>query len=117
MRHPVSRVDGASGAGISGSAPWRRPSGDPGQQGDEHAKRGHGRPEAGEGASRARRPAAIASAKGAAESATLRGPSTRSMLASVTRYSSRAIPKASGIAPGIVRAGSRTSSPSVAIRA
>ncbi|SHY13724.1 Uncharacterised protein [Mycobacteroides abscessus subsp. abscessus] len=63
-------------------------------------------------------PAAVtASSRGVAELASREGPSVVKTANATTAYTTSAIPRAIGMARGMVRAGSRTSSPSVAMRA
>ena len=62
-------------------------------------------------------PDPTAVARGAALSAMRCGPRVRSRVTATTAYTPTASPSASGMARGIVRSGSRTSSPSVAMRA
>ncbi|CKS39818.1 Uncharacterised protein [Mycobacterium tuberculosis] len=59
----------------------------------------------------------MASDNGAAARASRCGPNTAITATATMAYTARVMPSASGMARGIVRAGSRTSSPSVAMRA
>ena len=119
MRHAEPRVDGVQPAGQVALARHRQAG--PAESGDQGEQRA-GRRQGGPDPDHADRPrvadvARTASATGAADAAVPTGPSTDSTATATTAYTTTAPASAITIARGITRAGSRTSSPSVAIRA